>query len=115
MDTAILNKYNVSFLTKRLNNRLVKDMSSLNDLFDQFITDHRDKIEAITLRDGILNVMSGVVEKAIAISPTLLTAEVTLELTKFYEDPEYDSSTIPFISIPTNDFKSILESWIEYL
>jgi len=115
MDTATLNKYKVSFLTKRLNSRLVKDMSSLNDLFGQFVTDFRDKIEAITLRNGVLKVMGGVVEKEIVISPTLLTAEITLEFTKFYEDPEYDSSTMPSFSIPTNDFKSILESWIEYL
>jgi len=115
MDTVVLDKYKVSFLTKRLNGKLVKDMASLNECFDQFITDYRGRNEAITLQNAVLKVISGAEEKAIGISPTLLTAEITLEATNIYEDPEYDSSSIPSFSIPTTDFKSILEAWIEYL
>ncbi|MVN19942.1 hypothetical protein [Mucilaginibacter arboris] len=115
MNINLLNKYDIKFINTIFLNENVKRIDSPNKYLNQFITDSRTVEEANDLLNAINKVCKGNTKKLIGISLTLLAIEITQHDVKLYDEPDFNSSDDPIFTMPTNDFKTIVEDWIEFL
>jgi len=114
----ILNKYSVKFSTSKdfaLSNRV----ETINPWLTQFIGDHYTLIEANRLLTGVRKILiSNDSGNYCFDTQSLQVASVTKSLTKIYEDVdkyEENPNMIADFSLPTQDFKVIVEAWKNYL
>ena len=97
----------------------MKVITSKNKWLSQFVADHDSQIEI----NRILNAVNRIIDNndnSAKWYPTksLQIAVVTSAMTKIYEDMESyeDNNSIePSFTLPTADFKVILETWRAYL
>lgn len=91
-------------------------MDSPNGVLNQFITDYRTAYDITTFLLSIINdVLTGKSQKQILISETLITAVVGKYNTIMYSDPDYSDSDEPEFSLPSLDFKLIIEAWQNFI
>ena len=110
-----LESYNIVFARVIRANHSYFDISSVNDWLSIVIQDHRSISEATRLLNGINKAINENWQYSDWGFPTqgLVIAVVDVSITRVYEDlREYanDKSIAPSFTLPTSDFKEIVEA-----
>lgn len=113
----ILTSYEIKFSTSG-DYAMLNKITSVNDLMSQFIGDHYTLCEANRLLSGIKSVLNSNTSIYWTYTQSLQIAVLNNLITKIYEDIdayESDNSINPDFSLPTSDFKIIVEAWVNFL
>lgn len=115
-----LKKYNISFAKVIIHNTAFNKVHSNNTWLSLLVKDHNTISEANRLLNGVNTAISENKQNPQWGFPTqgMVIAVVDAVNTKIYEDlEEYanNKSISPSFTLPTLDFKEIVEAWIQYL
>lgn len=117
MKKEILKQYKVSFSNPVSNS--MKDISTINETLSAFIWDHYTLSDANDLLNFINDIISSngsVFEEVYTQSEAL--ALINSTTTKIYIDMDAygeNNNLTPDFTLPTTDFKVIVEAWRDYL
>jgi hypothetical protein len=110
-----LEKYNVLFYKEMRHNRYVPIISSVNEILNMFFLDY---YQAYLAQDFIIfeidNVINGVVHETTIVSESVISIKIARDISEIYG---WDDSptALPVFVLPTQDFKEIAISWMNYL
>ncbi|WP_304068314.1 hypothetical protein [Pedobacter glucosidilyticus] len=115
-----LKKYNISFAKVIIHNTTHNRVHSNNSWLSLLVKDHKTISDANRLLDGINTAINENWQNSDWGYPTqgMVIAIIDSDYTKIYEDlEEYanNKSISPSFTLPTLDFKEIVEAWIQYL
>lgn len=114
-----LEKYKISFVkVARFNGRI--KVHSVNDYFSSFLGEHRTIYDATELVNGINDAINNSLQDPERGFPTqgMLIAVIDATQTKIYDDLKAYATNHgipPTFTLPTADFKEIVEAWVQYL
>jgi hypothetical protein len=115
---SVLENYQVKFDSDKLKSGF-KSISTSNEWLSQFIDDHYTISETDRLLSGIKTILAeGHINGGGFPSQSYQLAIINNSVTKIFidlEEWEEDNNIIPAFTLPTNDFKIILEAWREQL
>lgn len=113
---SVLNQYKVKFFTT-IGNGIHNRITSINDLLSQVIWDSYTIYDANVLLTGISSILNN--NETIQFNTnSLQVIVVDRNVTKLYEDfntYNADNTITPYFTLPTSDFKVIVEEWRNYL
>ena len=112
---SVLIDYKVELFNKV---NLGKGLSTKDQMLTSVIFDHYNIRKANQLLDDICNILSGISLEIAIPTPSLYLIEISLSTTKIYDDGhawEEDNNIIPSFTLPTVDFKIIVEAWRDYI
>lgn len=113
---SILEKYKIKFLERIIFDRPHKLIYSINDVFDQCISDYKTVEEVNNfLISEIDKVLNGISSEETIISESCVSVEISNDISKFYQEIHYLPGSPPDFLIPTQDFRKIAELWLHYL
>lgn len=114
----ILNQYKVKFSTP-LNYAKRNRIDTINDWLSLFIEDHNSVYEANRLLSGVNDIINS--NDLIGVdfdTPSMYVAHISSSITKIYQDLDdylLNNDITPSYSIPTLDFRFVVEEWKNYL
>jgi len=112
---SVLTDYSVQFSTRQ---KFGKTLSTKNDALTAYISDYYTVDDVNRLLDGLTKVLNGQIPLAGGATQSLYLANITQSQTKIYMDYdtwENNNNITPDYTLPTSDFKAIVDAWKTYL
>jgi len=118
MNQSILKKYQVTFFIKTIFNENFKSLNTIDTYLTSYLTDFNDLERVGLLLSDVNSVLDGTYNLGGGQTQSMYYSEVKNNHTKIYKDYEnweLDNNITPDFTLPTSDFKIILEAWKSFL
>lgn len=115
---SVIQDYQVNFSTDIFFSKEFKKISTISDPLSNFLSDHNTLLTANLLLDEVNAVIAGTKPVGGWDTQGLSLAIITATTTKIYNDLdawENNNNMPPSFSLPTSDFKIIVEAWRDFL
>ena len=115
---SVLNQYKVKFMVRNLFNTNVKSILTISDMLSAYITDLNTANKVNQLLNDITEVLNHIHPLGGGQTQSTYLAHITATETKIYQDMEEweeNNNIQPDFTLPTSDFKVIVEAWRDYL
>lgn len=111
----VIKKYNINFFERE---DIGKDLSTNNDILSCYVWEHRNIQETDQSLRFVDQVLKGISLEIEYPTKSLYVIIFTESVVKIYDDAdewERDNNREPTYTLPTLDFKIILEAWRNFL
>ena len=112
----VIDTYKIKFVTRNFNGSLWNVTNSTNAVLSQLIGDYKtpDEVNNFLISE-INNVLNGSIASETIISESMISANLSLQTTGLYQDPDYDPSSSADFELPTSDLLLIAKAWLNYI
>lgn len=115
---TVLEQYQIQFYIKNILGSDYKQIKTINTWLSAYIYSFNKVHRVNNLLDRINNVLDGSISDAGGQTQTMYYGVITISEIKIYQDYEaweQDNSITPDFTMPTLDFKEIIEAWKTFL
>ncbi|WP_183579900.1 methylmalonyl-CoA epimerase [Mucilaginibacter sp. X5P1] len=112
----VLDKYRIKFFKQLLFDKYFDSMDSVSEVLNQFLMDYmQPPLVNEFIIEYIDSVLNGSLLKETMVSESVVSVEISIDTSKFYQEKNYSDTDTPNFIIPTQDLKKIAEAWRDYL
>lgn len=110
----MIGQYKIKFYRKNLHGRILFGMNSINSLLDQFVTQDQKLSNIDETLDAVNALLNGEINEINYTRDSGDTVIANNQTTTLYDDPNLSINS-PKFSLPTSDFKLIIEAWKNFV